>query len=166
INTLCGLLVSQFCVDFRVLLYCSGQHQRKSDNGSFFRFPFSIIKTKNEKGGILDFSFQNENPLAAKYTDQSEALTRFLLPGTSLQLNKLTTLPLQFVFRMREFYEEDAITVAQLEAGWVGLCPCNIQHRNVYDETVTSAHNCLQQHNIIRRSSLIILLSKCTRLMH
>src|SRR4029434_3298206 len=49
--------------------------------------------------------------------------------------------------------------------GWVGLCPCNIQHRNVYDETVTRAQNCLQQHKVFHRYSLIILLSKCTRLM-
>src|SRR4029434_4955279 len=41
--------------------------------------------------------------------------------------------------------------------GWVGLCPCNIQHRNVYDETVTRAQNCLQQHKVFHRSSLIIL---------
>src|SRR4029434_910470 len=50
--------------------------------------------------------------------------------------------------------------------GWVGLCPCNIQHRNVYDETVTRAQHCLQQHKVFYRSSLIILSSKCTRLMH
>ena len=31
--------------------------------------------------------------------------------------SKLTTLALQFAFRMRDFDEEDAITVAQLEAG-------------------------------------------------
>ena len=32
--------------------------------------------------------------------------------------SKLTTLPLKFVFRMREIEEEDAITVAKLEAGF------------------------------------------------
>src|SRR4029434_3354275 len=41
--------------------------------------------------------------------------------------------------------------------GWVGLCPCNIQHRNVYDETVTRAQSFLQQHKFFHRSSLIIL---------
>ena len=42
---------------------------------------------------------------------------RFICSKYESLASKFTTLPLQFVFRMRDFEEEDAITVAQLEAG-------------------------------------------------
>src|SRR4029434_3257236 len=91
INTLCGLLVSQFCVDFRVLLYCSGQYQRKSDNGSFFRFPFSIIKTKNGKWVVSLFWF-------------SHFKTKIRWPQSTQTHNKSFSLPLSLCVCVRVFF--------------------------------------------------------------